>query len=411
MNILFVHQNFPGQYKHLAPFYAANPRNRVASISERHPGRVPNFPHIRHLLYETPKGSSPSTHQYLRGTEAAVRRGQAVVRVALDLRRDGFVPDVICAHPGWGEALYLKDVFPEARLLNFYEFYYHANGSDVGFDPESQPSLDDILRTRTRNATHLLSLASADWGLSPTVWQQSQFPPAFRAMISVIHDGIDTHAVRPDPNVVLKLEKQGLELSRKDEVITFVSRNLEPYRGFHIFMRALPEILRRRLKAHVLIVGGDEVSYGKAPGEGKNWRQVMMEEVGAELDMNRVHFLGKLPYPTFLKMLQVSSAHVYLTYPFVLSWSMLEAMSSGCLVIGSRTPPVEEVIVDGENGLLVDFFSPRQVAERIDEALNNPDRMEEVRQRARRTAVERYDLKSVCLPQHLALIETLAAGR
>ncbi len=410
MNILFVHQNFPGQYRNLAP-YLAKQGHRVFAIGERRPKREIRIPGVRYLAYDVPQGATPSTHHYLRGTEANVRRGQQVVRLALDIAKSGWSPEVICAHPGWGESLFLKDVFPRAKILNYYEFFYNSKGSDVGFDPDKPPNIDDMCRIRIKNATQLLSFASGDWGISPTHWQQRQYPPMMRALISVIHDGVDTGMVRPDPKAVLELEELGLRLTRDDEVITYVSRNLEPYRGFHIFMRALPEILRRRPRARVLLVGGDGVSYGASPAEGKCWREVMLEEVGQDLDMSRVHFLGKIPYPQFLKMLQISSAHVYLTYPFVLSWSMLEAMASECLVIGSRTPPVQEVLEDGVNGLLVDFFEPSQIVERIDEALEQPDRMREIRQRARRMVIDRYDLKTICLPQQLTLIDTLASQR
>jgi len=411
MKILFVHQNFPGQYKHLAVHYAQNPKHQVASLGERKADRPVNIKGVRHHWYDKPKGANPTTHVYLQGTEGAVRRGQAVVRTCLDMRKGGFVPDVICAHPGWGEALYLKEVFPEARLLNYYEFYYGARGSDLGFDPEFPLSFDDRFKVPTRNATHLLSLATADWGVSPTHWQREQFPPVWRATISVVHDGIDTRLVRPDPRAVLKLEKQKLELTRADEVITYVARNLEPYRGFHTFMRALPEILRRRPRAKVIVVGGDEVSYGRKASQGKTWREVLMAEVGASIDLKRVHFVGKLPYGTFLKMLQVSSAHVYLTVPFVLSWSLLEAMAAGCLIVASGTPPVREAMDDGVNGMLVDFLSPAQVAERIEEALVNHDQLQPLRARARQSVIDRYDLLSVCLPQQLALIEWLASRK
>ena len=411
MKILFVHQNFPGQYKHLAAHFARNPKHQVVSIGERKDERAVSIKGMRHLWYDKPKGANPTTHVYLQGVESAVRRGQAVVRTCLELRKGGFVPEVICAHPGWGEALYLKEVFPEAKLLNFYEFYYGARGSDLGFDPEFPTSFDDRFKVPTRNATHLLSLATGDWGVSPTHWQREQFPPVWRAMISVVHDGIETRLVRPDPRAVLKLEKQRLELSRKDEVITYVSRNLEPYRGFHTFMRALPEILKRRPRATVLIIGGDEVSYGRKPTKGKTWREVMMAEVGGAIDPARVHFTGKVPYVQFLQLLQISSVHVYLTVPFVLSWSLLEAMAAGCLIVASGTPPVREVMDDGVNGLLVDFLSPAQVAGRVEEALVNQDRLQPLRERARQTVVERYDLLSVCLPQQLALIEWLAGRK
>lgn len=411
MKIMFVHQNFPGQYKHLAFHFGSSGKHQVVSIGEKKNERSINFEGVRHLWYDTPKGASATTHHYVQALEAAVRRGQAVARIALDLRKEGFVPDIICAHPGWGEALYLKEVFPESKLLNYYEFYYNTRGSDMGFDPEFTITLDDRFKIPTRNATHLLSLATSDWGVSPTNWQRAQFPAAWRGIISVIHEGIDTRVVRPNPNVILKLEQQKLELTRKDEVITYVSRNLEPYRGFHIFMRALPEILRRRPKATVLIVGGDEVSYGRRLPDGQTYRRKMLDEVGSALDMSRVHFLGKVPYQTFLQILQVSSVHVYLTVPFVLSWSLLEAMSVGCLIVASNTPPVREVMDDGVTGLLVDFLSPGQVAERVDEALENQDKLQPLRMRARQLVIDRFDLKSVCLPAYLGLIEWLAGKK
>jgi glycosyltransferase involved in cell wall biosynthesis len=414
VKLLFVHQNFPGQYRRMAPFFAGSPRNQVVSISERHADRPINFPRIRHLLYDAPKGASGSTHHYLRGVEASVRRGQAAVKLAIDLRKSGFVPEVICAHPGWGEALYLKEVFPKAKLLNYYEFFYRYKGADVGFDPEYPSSLDDMFKTPTRNATQLLSFVACDAGISPTAWQKSLYPPFWRDHISVIHEGVDTRAIRPDAKARLALEKTpghaALELTPADEVLTYVSRNLEPYRGFHVFMRALPEILRRRPAAQVLVVGGDEVSYGQAAPAGTTYRQKLLAEVGADLDLARVRFLGKIPYPRFLKLLQVSTAHVYLTYPFVLSWSMLEAMASGCLVIGSRTPPVEEVLEDGVNGLLVDFPAPPALAARVVEALEAREALQPLRARARQSIVERYDLQSICLPQHVALIRSLADG-
>jgi glycosyltransferase involved in cell wall biosynthesis len=229
--------------------------------------------------------------------------------------------------------------------------------------------------------------------------------------MTVIHDGIDTDRVKPDPQVRLGLAKSGLKLRPGNEVITFVNRNMEPHRGFHVFMRALPEIQKRRPNAVVLIVGGDDISYGKRLPPGETWRQKMLAEVGDRLDMRRVRFVGRIPYNDFVAMLQVSAVHVYLTYPFVLSWSMLEAMSAGCLVIGSSTPPVQEVISDGDNGLLVDFFSPQAIAETIDRVLSHPDRMADIRVRARQTVVEHYDLRGVCLPRHVALVDAVAAGR
>jgi glycosyltransferase involved in cell wall biosynthesis len=196
-------------------------------------------------------------------------------------------------------------------------------------------------------------------------------------------------------------------LSRRDQIITYSARNLEPYRGFHVMMRTLPRLLARYPAARVLIVGGNEVSYGRRATRANTWREQMLAELGGQLDLSRIHFLGRLPYTQYLAMLRISSAHIYMTYPFVLSWGLLEAMAAGCAVIASRTAPVEEVIRDGENGRLVDFFDSDALVERVGEALSHPERQEQLRANARQTVVERYDLKSVCLPAYLALLRRL----
>ena len=279
--------------------------------------------------------------------------GQAVARGLVDLQRKGFTPDAIVAHPGWGETLYAKEVFPHARLIHFCEWYYGQPGADMGFDPEFPSPEGDALRIRARNAAQLVAFEASDRLVSPTAWQASRVPAAFRDRLSVIHDGIDTDLLRPDPGARIALGRDGVSLGPDDEVVTFVNRNLEPYRGYHSFMRALPEILRRRPRARAVIVGGSDTSYGAKPPEGRTWREIYLDEVRSALDLSRVHFVGKVPYRDYVDLLRISAAHVYLTYPFVLSWSMLEAMALGCCIVGSATPPVEEVIRHGENGLLV----------------------------------------------------------
>ncbi len=410
MKIAFVHQNFPGQFRHVASLLADERQNKVVAIGEKgNLGRL-KHPRVREVAYDKPQGASKETHHYLHNLEAATRRGQAVARVALELAKKGFKPDVVYCHPGWGEGLFLRDVWPDAKLLYFLEFYYHARGFDMNFDPEFPSSFDLMFRTRIKNANLLLSMSLADWGIAPTRWQFSSLPVEYQAKTSVIFDGTDTEIVRPNLEAKLELAS-GVTLTASDEVVTFVSRNLEPYRGYHIFMRALPEILKRRPNAHVVIVGADDVSYGAQPPKDKTWKQMFRDEVAGHLDMSRVHFVGKIPYSRYLRVLQVSSVHVYLTYPFVLSWSMLEAMSAGCLVVGSRTPPVEEMIVDGKNGLLVDFFDAGGFADAVDSVLSHPDRMQDLRDAARCMVIERYDLKTRCLPQIVRIIRTLADGK
>lgn len=407
MRLLLIHQNLPGQYRHLLLHYGQQADCEVVGLGEmrrlKQNIRQP-IPGVRLVGYPTPRGATRTTPSTLRTTESAVQRGQCVMVALLKLKKAGFHPDVVYAHPGWGETLFLKDVFPQAKLIHFCEFYYNTVSQDFNFDPEFPNNAEDVLRLRIRNLHHLMALEQADIGIAPTVWQQTRFPAAYRSKISVIHDGVDTRAIAPDPEAFLQFPHKRLRLTRKDEVITFVSRNLEPYRGFHTFMRSLPELLKVRPNARVIIVGGDDVSYGRRLAEG-SYRQKYLAEIQGRFDSSRVHFVGKLPYSTFLRVLQVSTAHVYLTYPFVLSWSMMEAMAAGCLVIGSRTPPVEEVITHEENGLLVDFFSPAELVDAVQRVCEDPTRMQGIRENARQSIIDGYDLKSVCLPRQRAVIE------
>ena len=393
---LFIHQNFPGQFLHLCRYLTRD--NRVIFLSRETPNRLAGVEVEAYALHREP---DPRIHPYLSGSERGVLYGQAVARKLIQLRRQGVRPDLIVGHTGWGETLFVKDVFPDVPLISYFEFFYSAEGADVGFDPEFPTDPEVKFRLRIRNQAILSCLDATDRGLSPTLWQHSRLPEAYRAKVAVIHDGVDSDTVRPDSEARLELP-DGTVLDRSWPVVTYVARNLEPYRGFHVFMRAVGPILERYPTAHIVIVGGDDVSYGQRLPNGESFRERAIREVSP--DLSRVHFTGKLPYSLYLKLLQVSSAHVYLTYPFVLSWSMLEAMSSGCLLIASRTSPVAEVIRDEENGLLVDFFDPTEIAERVTEALREPARFEAVRTAARQTVVERYDLKRVCLPAQISLV-------
>lgn len=404
MNILFVHQNFPGQYKHLAPALSAK-GHRVAAlgIGER------KVTGVEYFRYRPKRGTSDKTHPWVTDFEAKVIRAEACANACKELDKRGFKPDIICVHPGWGEALLLREVWPEAKQLHFVEFFYGSIGRDVGFDPEfPSPEFSGNCRLRIKNSNNLLNLFDMDHGISPTQWQRSTVPEQFRDKIDVIHDGVDTNRLRPDSEAVLAAEndrREALRLTRSDRVITFINRNLEPSRGYHQFMRALPFILEKDKEAQVVIIGGDGVSYGAPPQTG-TWKQKYLDEVRDKIDLSRVHFLGKVSYDTFLAAMQISAAHVYLTYPFVLSWSMLEAMSVGAPIVGSNTPPVAEVIEDGVNGRLVDFFEPQEIARVTVEVANSAN--DAIRAQARQTIVDRFDLNAICLPRQIALIEKLA---
>lgn len=399
MRVLFAHQNCPGQFRHLASALAQDTSNQVAFITQ--PGR-PQVPQTIRVEYRTSRQSTAGIHPYVRDIERHVINGQGAAKAGAELLRHGFVPDVIYAHPGWGEALYLKDVFPKVPLVLFCEFFYASEGADVGFDPNEPISMEDRYRVRTKNATLLLSFLGMDHGISPTAWQRSRHPSHLQDSISIIHDGIDCSLCAPNPSAELCLPS-GQVLSSRDKVVTYVARNLEPYRGFPTMMRAAAALTRKRGDVHVVIVGADGISYGRRLPEGQTYRQNLIQELGPGLE--RVHFLGRIPYTEYLKVLWVSSAHVYLTVPFVLSWSMLEAMSAGCLVLGSSTPPVMEVIEAGRNGLLVDMFEPEALSERLCHVLDHPDEYRGLRAEARRTITERYPLDK-CLA---AQMETLKA--
>lgn len=344
---------------------------------------------------------------FLSAFDAAVRHGMQVARASETLASKGCTPDIIIGHPGWGETLYLKEVFPSSPSLSYCEFFYRTRGADVNFDPSEQQDLPRNAMTRGRNAHLLLALETADWGITPTQWQRSVHSAPFHDRISVRFDGIDTDRVTPSPDARLTLP-DGVIARPGDPIVTYVARGLEPYRGFPSFMRAIPAILRGHPTARVVIVGADETFYGPPPAPDRTWRQALTEEVAP--DPARVHFLGRVPFETYRYLLLVSAAHVYLTVPFVLSWSMLEAMAAGCVVIGSDTPPVREALTDGRDGFLVDYFSPDAIAERVLDALRRPEAMAPIRQAAHWTALGRYSLAR-CLPRQVALIEALAAGR
>jgi glycosyltransferase involved in cell wall biosynthesis len=410
MRLLFVHRNFPGQYRHLAAHFAVNNEHSVAAIGEAHSATSMENETgaIRRLSYAMPKLPRAPIHRYLRGREIALQRAEQVRGAAAILKHEGFVPDIICAHTGWGEALLLKDLFPDSPLLGFCEFYFRAD-ADSEFDPAFPSREMDAHRVRIKNDVILQTFDLCDWGVTPTCWQLTRFPQRCQERISIIFDGVDTNVLTPNARTRIRIDKT--ELTQENEIITFANRNFEPYRGFHVFMRCLPRLLRERPQAHVLLIGGDGIGYGPPPHAGQSWREALLAEVGGALDRCRVHFLGRVPYGEFVALLQLSSVHVYLTYPFVLSWSLIEAMACGCAIVGSATPPVREVIKDGENGLLVEFFDSDGIVDAVNRVLDQPDRMQAMRAAARRTAVEHYDLATVCLPLHAELIHRMAAQR
>ena len=402
---LFIHPNFPGQFLHLARSLAAS-GNEVVGLGEsanlkRQARMVPGVKLVGYSL----KPQNSKTHHYARLFEGNTIRAQAALQLCLNLKKEGFRPDVITGHTGWGDMLFLREVFPEARICGYFEYYYRPEGADIGFDPEFPVSLDNRLEVRTKNATALLTWPECDVRWTPTRWQASLFPEELRAMLKVQHEGIDTQKLCPNPGAKIQLP-DGTRFHAGEEILTFINRGMEPYRGIHIFLRALPEILARRPQARVLLVGREgETPYGNNPKDGLTWRERLMRELGQGIDVSRVHFLGRIPHEAHVRVLQMSRAHVYLTYPYFLSWSMLEAMSAGCLVIGSRTPPVTEFLEHEKNGLIVDFFDVKGLVNRVCEALAEPEKFQPQREAARRRIVEELDLNTRCVPAMLRLLK------
>ncbi|MAZ03862.1 MAG: glycosyl transferase family 1 [Sneathiella sp.] len=403
MNILFLHNNFPAQYRHVARQLAADKSNRVVFASHRAPTAIPG---VRNILYKPHRDAKAETHHYLRSVESAVLNGQTVFRTCLDLKQKGFVPDIICAHSGWGNSLYVKEVFPKARLLSYFEWYYHARGSDADFLDPAAIGHDDTARIHSKNMPLLMDMATCDWGQVPTGFQLSQIPAVFHSKLSVLHDGVDTDYFRPNPDAPAKISN--LDLSHAGEILTYATRGMEPYRGFPEFMRAAALLMKQRPNLHVLVVGEDRVAYGKQLPEGESWGKRMVAEL--KPDPERLHFTGPLPYSEYVKVLQFSTVRAYLTVPFVLSWSLIESLACGGLVVGSDTAPVREIIRPGVNGFLAPFHDPEALAAQIEEVLDNVSELQDIRDAARKTATDRYALKKM-LPRQLHLIEDVAAGR
>lgn len=403
-----LHQNFPGQFLHLAPALVEREHEVHALVLRKEVPAEWSGVHLH--SYAPARGNAKGIHPWLLDLESKTIRGDAVFRKCLQMLDDGFTPDIVLAHPGWGESLFVKDVWPDAKLGLYCELHYSETGNDVNFDPEfinTDPG--NVCRLRLKNVNNHLHFDIADAAVSPTEFQANTFPETFRSKISVIHDGIDTQRIAPNLNVTFEVNSE-LTLRQSDEVITFVNRNLEPYRGYHVFMRALPQILKSRPNAQVVIVGADGVSYGKRAPDGKTWKQIFLDEVHGQIapdDWARVHFVGTLSRFQFTQVLQISSVHVYLTYPFVLSWSLLEAMSVECAIVASDTAPVQEFIQHDKTGVLTPFFDQKQLVDNISLLLDNPEKRAEMGKAAREEILRKYDLKTVCLPNMLDWVEAL----
>ena len=403
---LFVHQNFPGQFPRIVEALVAR-GDRVAAIGS---ATARDMPGVDLRRWTNERGTTPGILPAAIRAEADLIRAAAAVREAVRLAAEGFAPQVIVGNPGWGETLHLKEVWPDAKLILLEEYWYVARGGDVAFDPEFTPAdlgLEDAIVLNARNIGQALACTLADRIVCPTPFQASTFPAALRDRMIVHHEGIDLTRAARRIDVRVKLPG-GHVLDGKRPLITYVARALEPLRGFHSFMRALPRLTAEHPSADIVVVGADDQpGYGGPPPPGQTWKSILLKEVGEYIDPHRLHFLGRVPHEQMIAILSRSDAHVYLTYPFTLSWSLLEAMACGCLVVASDTAPVRDVVRHGENGLLVPFFSPDAIAATIGRALAAPDEFAALRAAAVQTIRNRFDQARIGTPGWLTLIDSL----
>jgi glycosyltransferase involved in cell wall biosynthesis len=389
MKYLFVHQNFPGQFLHILRHLAAQKQHELLFITENERNHLVG---VRKMLHTLGRQPAANAHPHVRDLEQALIRAEAVARSAAKLKQLGFIPDIIIGHHGWGEMLHLNDVFPDTPLLGYQEYYYNLAGYDVGFDPEFPPTGDIAARLRVKNLVNLMSLTNPGFGQTPTQFQLETYPEWARPNISVLEEGVNLDVCKPNPELRQRVVTiGGYKVKHNEKLVSYVVRDLEPYRGFHMMMRALPKILGERADTRVILVGGDGASYGAKPLRG-TWREHMLDELSSRMDVSRVHFAGRVQYETYVKLLQRSDTHVYLTYPFVASWSLREAMSTGCAIVGSDTAPVREFISHRKTGLLAPFLQPDMIADRVLELLEDNALNARLRKGARAWAVKNLDM-------------------
>ena len=406
MKYLFVHQNYPGQYLHIVRRLAPTNRHDIVFVSEPNANYIPG---TRKVPYLKPSGPADEAHVAARELDGGVRRAEVVARTAANLKQLGYQPDIIIGHHGWGELLNIRDVWPDVPLLGYFEFYYCTSGVDVGFDPEFPNDISDFPRIRAKNAINLLALNLGGHGQTPTKWQLSTYPDWAHSQITLLPEGVNLDVCKPKPQARRRnLVVGGTTIRPSEKLVTYVARDLEPYRGFHLMMRSLPHLLRARKDVRVVLVGGDGVSYG-GPARQGTWRETMLAELGDSLDTSRVTFAGKVPYETFLALLHRSDAHVYLTYPFVASWSLRESMAAGCAVVASDTPTVREFVTHEQNGLLTSFFDPKGLAQTILRVLEDVPLARRLRENARRYAEQNFSME-VYLDAYEALIAKLVGA-
>jgi glycosyltransferase involved in cell wall biosynthesis len=402
MHVLFVHQNFPAQFGHIARYLAQTQQFRCTFVSERPPGLAEG---VERIQYHLRGGATPRTHYCSRTFENSIWHSHAVYE-ALRARPD-VRPDLVVAHSGFLTATFLRELYT-CPVVNYFEYFYRTIGSDMDFRREFPTPEINRLRARARNATLLLDLESCDAGYSPTQWQRDRLPRLFHDKVRVIFDGIDTNVWHPRPGTPRRVGSRALPDGVR--LVTYVARGMESMRGFDIFMRVAKLLCDRRPDVVFAVVGEDRVCYGgdQEVTGGKSFKEWVLAQ--DNYDLNRILFTGVLPAAQLAELFAVSDLHIYLTVPFVLSWSLMNALACGTTVLASDVGPVREMIEPGKNGLLADFFDVEGLAREASRVLDAPGDYKPLGRAGVEMIRERYSLE-VCLPRMLELYqEALAAG-
>ena len=405
MKFLFVHQNMPGQYRELVKWLAAKKQHDIVFLTQRK--KPPSFDGVKTVIYKPHHVAAEDVYGLVQIWENAAGNGFGAAQAAEKLRDAGFTPDIIIGHVGWGELTFIREIYPDVPVIGFFEYFYSTKGGPVGFDPDKPPSAHSPYLMAAHNTVPLVNIEVVDLGHCPTYWQRDRFPKSFHDRVYVCHDGIRTDDMQPNPNAEVALGRLDKPITHDDEIVTYMARNLEATRGFDQFMRALPKIQAARPNARFLIIGGSGTSYGPKSKHPRGFRGQMEAEVGDQMNWEKVHFLGQVPYANYQNIIQVSSCHIYLTMPFVMSWSLLEAMSMQATVVASDVDSVREAVTHGETGILVDFFDSDALAAQVTDVLANHADYAHIGPNARKHVIATYDFMTVCLPEHLKQINAL----
>jgi glycosyltransferase involved in cell wall biosynthesis len=406
MNILFIHQNYPGQFRESLPRLAASGKHNIVFLTQRKIAAKPKDHAV--AVYQVTHRTDAKVHRLARLFDTQVAVGIAARDACADLKKRGFTPDLIVGHCGWGETMFVHDVYPNVPIATYFKYYFIAKDGCVGFDPEFPESADVTTLLHARNAHNYLSLANSVSGFTATPWQKATFPQLFQPKISVVHEGIRADRLMPNHGDPLSVTIGDVTFKRGDELVSYIARNLEPIRGSHTMLRSLPALQAARPNARVAIIGGDAISYGQAMPAGVTFRDKMIRELGDRVDWRRVHFLGNVPYAQLVTLLQIARAHVYLTAPFVISWSMMEAMALEKVIIAADVAPVRQFIQDGKTGLLTDFFKPERLAETLAAVLKAPGDYQHLGVAARQEILTKYDFNSVAFPAFAGYLNGVA---